>query len=1192
MLGGDVRIHILRLVTKRGDPKMVQRLLDCGAQPLETDEEKRTALHLSVDAYCSNEGRLAIAKTLLEESGGNQELVRASNAKGRTALHIAALSGQPSMCGLLLRNGAILNAKDVSGQNPLHYAVKGEKGNVMEVIAVLIKREIIDTPVDSPSIVDSEDEKGNTPLDIATARKEREVRICVSQHLRGYYDLAKKLLEKGANLLESDGDGKSAIHYAAEGGNEQVADYIFYKTDKKEDLANVLDKNGRTALHVSAFPGHALLCEILLPLNRRLYMCIDRDGQTPLHYAVKGNHEAVVNTLLGSSSQKGKYGVDFRDLRGETPLHIVAAQGNLTLVEKLLSVVEDPKQYVRIGDFLGETALHKAARIGHRQIVEKLLQSGSRPLQERDSGIGTAEESLTRKELAADDPIKIFLEEEKGKTKKDCNLVRTAASLGYIDMTQELLTRNGDIADLRNPTWKRGLSKKEQENVDRVVNQIDKITEQASEQPTLSDDLERNDFAIGLGALFLSPYVKSPIAVGISGEWGMGKSSLMIQTEIILLRTAAQLAFPNLLEVYEKFPGSKDLTKEDQKKSLKIRRSLEALLLAADQESKWMRRIIGKIGRSVAHLFGIEPKTEPEILFHYLEKYDLKYHAVYKSLAIMERSDMIERDSEKSVSNNKGIAQETVPAILIVRYNAWEYRNESEAWAGLAVEITREMEETMTLAQWLSTCWRKHRRSIWVAMILPFLLVVILASCVTWFVWSKQKGLKEIKYGSLPATLLVIVCTVVMAVLKPVSTQIAEWDWSPNNVKDTAIPKMPPQFKGNLRIIVFVDDLDRCQESVILQVLTAINLVLAVCKIDVIIGMDKKMINRAIIKKYGEKGNNKSKKHNEELAEIFFQKIIQLPLNLPDPSDTESKKFLEGQISSLDGVGGEEENISRAEIDSVKERKHSSTAGSVIAAGSGETTINVSENENEASGERKLKPVMGREMFFSKYSYGERNIFLLPTDIDNKYTKTSSGMEAHAELPSAGVEHFFQIQESKVFSRMAGAINCMDICLLGMEGTNQSTYTGITTEAGMNFCLRCLKSWHKFDVLRNWTDASENPSLRVIVDRYIEEKQRSPEKLYPAKGEEKDETVDVEREDDKERKQQGKRKGWKQAADEEELEDWKRLRDTLRRYDVSMDGIQAFQKFRFYCIAGYLRWPIPNTQLAIEWALPRQRSIK
>ncbi|GLJ20047.1 hypothetical protein SUGI_0363570 [Cryptomeria japonica] len=82
------------------------------------------------------------------------------------------------------------------------------------------------------------------------------------------------------------------------------------------------------------------------------------------------------------------------------------------------------------------------------------------------------------------------------------------------------------------------------------------MPEGGRDQPTLHDSLGRRAFAEGLAALFLNPYVKSPVTVGISGDWGMGKSSLMLQTEMILLQAAAQLAFPDILPV-EDFPGSK-----------------------------------------------------------------------------------------------------------------------------------------------------------------------------------------------------------------------------------------------------------------------------------------------------------------------------------------------------------------------------------------------------------------------------------------------------------------------------------------------------------------------------------------------------------------------------------------------------------------------------------------------------------
>ncbi|GLJ21880.1 hypothetical protein SUGI_0409170 [Cryptomeria japonica] len=56
--------------------------------------------------------------------------------------------------------------------------------------------------------------------------------------------------------------------------------------------------------------------------------------------------------------------------------------------------------------------------------------------------------------------------------------------------------------------------------------------------------------------------------------------------------------------------------------------------------------------------------------------------------------------------------------------------------------------------------------------------------------------------------------------------------------------------------------------------------------------MDKRLIERAIIKKL----KDVNAKENQELADMYLQKIIQLPVDLPDPSNEESSRFLKGQL--------------------------------------------------------------------------------------------------------------------------------------------------------------------------------------------------------------------------------------------------------------------------------------------------------
>lgn len=51
--------------------------------------------------------------------------------KGRTALHIAAASGNEDIISILIENGSILNAKDKRGDRPLHVATSGKHPRVV-----------------------------------------------------------------------------------------------------------------------------------------------------------------------------------------------------------------------------------------------------------------------------------------------------------------------------------------------------------------------------------------------------------------------------------------------------------------------------------------------------------------------------------------------------------------------------------------------------------------------------------------------------------------------------------------------------------------------------------------------------------------------------------------------------------------------------------------------------------------------------------------------------------------------------------------------------------------------------------------------------------------------------------------------------------------------------------------------------
>lgn len=120
---------------------------------------------------------------------------------------------------------------------------------------------------------------------------------------------------------------------------------------------------GQTPLHIASRKGHSKVVELLLHSNA-VSNLQDEEGNTALHAA--GNMETV--EMLLSSSFKTNPNIPNR--RGQTPLHVAAAKGNVGIVDLLIrsGCQQD------ILDDQGQTAFHVAAANGHTSVALILLR--------------------------------------------------------------------------------------------------------------------------------------------------------------------------------------------------------------------------------------------------------------------------------------------------------------------------------------------------------------------------------------------------------------------------------------------------------------------------------------------------------------------------------------------------------------------------------------------------------------------------------------------------------------------------------------------------------------------------------------------------------------------------------------------------------------------------------------------------
>jgi hypothetical protein len=236
--------------------------------------------------------------------------------------------------------------------------------------------------------------------------------------------------------------------------------------------------------------------------------------------------------------------------------------------------------------------------------------------------------------------------------------------------------------------------------------------------------------------------------------------------------------------------------------------------------------------------------------------------------------------------------------VICVSFNAWRYEGSEQVWAGLARAITAEMEGTLGRRRRLWSrivyAYRRRKLEFWVGFVAPLVLaLVVTGMAIALGVADAGDELSGWTGGIAavlaPAAAVVLVAWRFLSVIQPVSTQVAGYVQGPdyaahmgyqNEVIDD-LKFLHERVEGEPRVVVCVDDLDRCSDESIMETLQAINLVLGASDFFVVLAIDPDMIYRAIARQRGISDDDEAA---EVFAENYLRKIIQLPLVLPGRS--------------------------------------------------------------------------------------------------------------------------------------------------------------------------------------------------------------------------------------------------------------------------------------------------------------------
>ncbi|CAB0044211.1 unnamed protein product [Trichogramma brassicae] len=184
---------------------------------------------------------------------------------------------------------------------------------------------------------------------------------------------------------EVDDDGKpilrrtTAVHEAARQNLfdlKLVIDYLFKIYDRFD--VNYVDDTGLTHFHAACkFVCCGVVAQFLV-LGQDPNTTWTETGDSPLHLALAGGHNKVVELLLKSGADS-----NVANANGTTPLHIIFQTrcGVEVLAEVFFNINDEVKQLVQVNaqDEQGCTPLHFAVDTGRKKTAEILLRRGADP---------------------------------------------------------------------------------------------------------------------------------------------------------------------------------------------------------------------------------------------------------------------------------------------------------------------------------------------------------------------------------------------------------------------------------------------------------------------------------------------------------------------------------------------------------------------------------------------------------------------------------------------------------------------------------------------------------------------------------------------------------------------------------------------------------------------------------------------
>lgn len=236
------------------------------------------------------------------------------------------------------------------------------------------------------------------------------------------------------------------------------------------------------------------------------------------------------------------------------------------------------------------------------------------------------------------------------------------------------------------------------------------------------------------------------------------------------------------------------------------------------------------------------------------------------------------------------------PKTACLYFNGWVFEGYDDAKAALIEAILKEFEDETKFGTKIKEDIKKLYKSVDWMRVMSFSLKKIAFPVAAAFMTGGTSIIPQIVTGLKDAA------SDPEKLISQIKGDQTENLLKDKNVKDNkfdVVRKFRDEFEALLekseidKLIILIDDLDRCLPDRIIDNLEAIKLFLNVKNTAFVIGADPRIVRHAIEHRYRDKiVNDNLENTNDRIVDDYLEKLIQVPYTLPKLSDSEVETYI------------------------------------------------------------------------------------------------------------------------------------------------------------------------------------------------------------------------------------------------------------------------------------------------------------